>query len=128
MSDLIINKYYKNWLVELKTKIKQSQIKAALSVNSELIMLYWDLSKQIVEKQLNTAWGSGFIDQLSKDLKVEFPGMSGFSKSNLKYCKQFYQFWQRILISQQVVGDLLNNTNSVQIIAGGNKKIIANTR
>lgn len=118
MSDLIINNDYKNWLVELKLKIKQSQIKAALSVNSELIMLYWDLGKQIVEKQLNTAWGSGFIDQLSKDLKVEFPEMSGFSKSNLKYCKQFYQFWQSILISQQVVGDLLNNTNSVQIIAG----------
>jgi len=60
MSDLIINNDYKNWLVELKLKIKQSQIKAALSVNSELIMLYWDLGKQIVEKQQNTAWGERF--------------------------------------------------------------------
>jgi len=83
MSDLIINKDYKNWLVELKLKIKQSQIKTALSVNSELIMLYWDLGKQIVDKQQNTAWESGFIDQLSKDLKAEFPEMSGFSRTNL---------------------------------------------
>lgn len=65
MSELIKSIDYKNWITNLKLKIKQSQIKAALAVNSQLILLYWDLGKQIVEKQENAKWGSGFIDQLS---------------------------------------------------------------
>ena len=83
MNDSILQPDYRSWLVELKSTIKQSQIKAALSVNSELIRLYWDMGRQIVEKQQNTSWGSGFIDQLSRDLKEEFPEMKGFSRSNL---------------------------------------------
>lgn len=106
MNESLNTTEYKNWLYDLKSKIKQSQIKASLSVNSEMIMLYWDLGKQIIEKQEKSHWGSGLIDQLSKDLKTEFPEMSGFSKSNLKYCKQFYNFWCKTVISQQVVGDL----------------------
>lgn len=69
MNESILNSDYKNWLTELKSTIKQSQIKAALSVNTELIKLYWNMGQQIVEKQQNSSWGSGFIDQLSKDLK-----------------------------------------------------------
>ena len=93
MTELFNNSDYKNWLVDLKSKIKQSQIKAALAVNSQLILLYWELGKQIVEKQQNSKWGSGFIDQLSKDLKAEFPEMSGLSVGNLRYCKVFYLFY-----------------------------------
>jgi predicted nuclease of restriction endonuclease-like (RecB) superfamily len=89
---LSTNSDYKNWLIELKANIKRSQIKAALAVNSELIQLYWDLGKQIVEKQEYAKWGSGFIDQLSKDLKAEFPEMGGFSAYNLRMCRTFYSF------------------------------------
>jgi len=92
MNDSILQPDYRSWLVELKSTIKQSQIKAALSVNSELIRLYWDMGRQIVEKQQNTSWGSGFIDQLSRDLKEEFPEMKGFSRSNLFAIKKFYLF------------------------------------
>jgi predicted nuclease of restriction endonuclease-like (RecB) superfamily len=84
MSELLNDNEYKNWLVELKSTIQQRQIKAEVAVNSQLIQLYWDLGKQITEKQENAKWGSGFIDQLSKDLRTEFPGMKGFSISNLK--------------------------------------------
>ena len=56
-------------------------------------MLYWDLGRQIVEKQENAKWGSGFIEQLSRDLKAEFPDMKGFYVRNLNYCKQFYLFY-----------------------------------
>ena len=77
------NKAYNNWLIDLKTKIKQCQFKASLAVNSELILLYWDLGKQIVEKQTQAKWGTGFINQLSIDLNLEFPQMSGFSRTNL---------------------------------------------
>lgn len=93
MSKLFTNEDYKTWLVDLKTRIKQSQIKAALAVNSQLIRLYWDLGSQIVEKQKTAKWGSGFIDQLSKDLQEEFPTMDGFSRSNLYSMRQFFLFY-----------------------------------
>ena len=93
MSKTLINSEYLLWLQELKSQIKNTQIKSAIAVNSELIMLYWDMGRQIVEKQENAKWGSGFIDQLSKDLRREFPDMSGFSVRNIHYCKQFYLFY-----------------------------------
>ena len=106
MSELVKSGEYKEWLFELKSKIKQSQIKAALAVNSQLIQLYWDLGKQIAEKQETAKWGSGFIDQLSKDLQAEFPDMKGFSAKNLRYCKGFYEFYSNSSIWQQVVAKL----------------------
>ncbi len=105
MSEIIKDGDYRNWLIGLKNRIKTSQIKAALSVNSELIRLYWDIGRQITEIQKNSQYGDGIIKQVATDLKKEFPDMGGFSHSNLKYCKQFYQFWQPVSISQQTVGD-----------------------
>lgn len=108
MNDLLTNTDYKNWIVELKSKIRQSQIKAALAVNSQLILMYWELGQQITEKQKNSQWGSSFIDQLSKDLKSEFPEMSGFSVKNLRYCRNFYLFYSDASIWQQLVAKLQN--------------------
>jgi len=116
MADLMIDIEYAEWLKDLKDQIKRSQIKAAITVNSQLILLYWDLGRQIVEKQETAKWGSGFIEQLSKDLKKEFPDMTGFSKSNLKNCRLFYKFYSVPLKSQQAVGFLdQNRTNTVTI-------------
>ena len=84
---------YRNWLRGLKQQIKTGQIKASISVNSQMIMLYWDLGRQIAEKQENAQWGSGFIKQLSHGLREEFPEMSGFSITNLNYCKRFFKFY-----------------------------------
>ncbi len=102
------NTEYKNWLNELKSKIKSVQIKAVIAVNSVLIEFYWELGKMIVEKQ--THWGSQFLETLSKDLKTEFPEMSGFSVTNLKYCKLFYSYFS---IRPQA-GDELKSLNSPQ--------------
>jgi len=107
---------YKNWLIELKDRIKTSQIKAALSVNSELISLYWYIGRRITEIQKNSKYGDGIILQLAADLKKEFPDMGGFSPSNLKYCKQFYQFWQQDAFSQQVVGYSQNPSIGQQVV------------
>jgi predicted nuclease of restriction endonuclease-like (RecB) superfamily len=82
---------YKQWIAELKEKVRSAQLKAAVSVNAELIVLYWDLGKMITEKQ--TAWGSKFLFKLSSDLRREFPEMQGFSETNLKYCKLFYAYF-----------------------------------
>ena len=104
---------YKNWLFDLKRTIQKCQIKAAISVNRELIQLYWELGKGIVKKQKTANWGSSFIDQLSKDLKTEFPEMSGFSTKNIRYCRQFYLFYSEYLIRQQAVAELRNALFSI---------------
>jgi predicted nuclease of restriction endonuclease-like (RecB) superfamily len=115
MSEIIQNQDYKKWLIKLKSTIKQRQIKAAVAVNSQLIQLYWELGKQIVEKQAQAQWGSGFIDQLSRDLKAEFPDMGGFSAKNLRYCRAFYNFyldfsiWQQLVAKLKIAGNQLFN-------------------
>ncbi|MDD5686250.1 MAG: PDDEXK nuclease domain-containing protein [Elusimicrobia bacterium] len=104
-SNLVFDKEYKVWLADLKAKVRNAQIKAAVKVNSEMLSFYWELGADIVAKQANTKWGGGFLIQLSKDLTAEFSDMKGFSLRNLKYIKQWYQFYSRgNAISQQPVG------------------------
>ena len=93
---------YKNWIIEIKSKIRATQMKAAMAVNATVIEFYWELGKMIAKKQ--TAWGTKFLDQLSKDLQTEFPDMKGFSKTNLKYCKLFYN---KFPIRPQIEDELL---------------------
>ncbi len=124
MSEL--SKEYKQWIVELKGKIRSAQIKAAISVNSELIRLYWDLGKMISEKE--NVWGSKLLERISNDLKSEFPDAGGFSVRNLKYCRQFYNYFSnssqavnelsldKLPIGQQVVAQLQNTENQLNII------------
>ena len=102
---------YRGWLRDLKQQIKTGQIKAAFSVNSQMVLLYWDLGKQITEKQEKAQWGSGFIEQLSKDLREEFPEMTGFSKDNLIFMRRFYLFYAQI--SEQPVQQLEDNGQTI---------------
>lgn len=81
---------YRPWLETVKTTIRSAQIKAALAVNEQLIRLYWELGRMIVQKQEEVSWGTAVVEQLAHDLKNEFPDMSGFSRSNLFYMRQFY--------------------------------------
>jgi len=117
---------YKKWLLDLKSRIRQSQIKAAVKVNTELLRLYWDLGRDIVARQMESAWGSGFFQQLSDDLRSEFPGMQGFSVVNLTYCKRFYLFYtQDDSIRQQVVGEIPQQVVAEsQVIDNKGNKII----
>lgn len=104
------NEQYIGWILNLKQKIQQSQIKAAIQVNSALIEMYWDLGKEISERNFENTYGSSFFLQLSKDLRTEFPEIKGLSESNLKYCKRFYQFYnQTDKNRQQVVDDLMHH-------------------
>ena len=105
----ILNQEYSNWISELKSSIKNRQIKAAIAVNSNLILMYWDLGKQISAEQQDSKWGTGFIDQLSNDLKSEFPAMGGFSSYNLRFCKIFYEFYNQNEFWEQVVPKLNDN-------------------
>ncbi len=102
----LFNQEYKNWLREIKEKIKGAQIRAALSANRELLDFYYDLGRMILEK--DSVWGSRLLERLSIDLKKEFPQMQGFSVTNLKYCRLFYKYFS---ISPQT-GDELGKIKS----------------
>lgn len=102
----IIPKEYKTFFKEIKAKILSSQLKAAVSVNSELIKLYWKIGKSINQKQKQEGWGAKTIEKLAKDLKSEFPDMKGFSKTNIKYMVQFAAAYPDFQISQQLVGQI----------------------
>lgn len=107
MKNILDTSDYKNWLQTLKGKIQQSQIKAAIQVNSELLRLYWQIGKAIAEKQAKAKWGDGFLQTLSADLCKEFPSMKGFSYRNLKSIRQWYLFYnQEFLIRKQLVSQL----------------------
>jgi predicted nuclease of restriction endonuclease-like (RecB) superfamily len=109
MEIIKVNKDYKTWLKSLKARIISSQLKAATSVNTELLELYWDLGRMIVEKQELSHWGDKFIDQLAQDLKAEFPETNGFSRSNLFYIRRFYLYYnQNDKIVEQPVGLIKN--------------------
>lgn len=106
---LELNEDYKIWLNELKSRVRSVQLKAAMTVNSQLLEFYWELGKTISEKQ--TIWGSHFLENLSKDLQSEFPEMKGFSVTNLKYCKLFFNYFSK---SPQL-GDEMENQFSPQL-------------
>ncbi|MBV7530977.1 YhcG family protein [Chitinophaga sp. sic0106] len=89
------NKAYKEWLVEIKNKVNQAQLKAVSNFNIVLIELYWDLGKEIISKQTEYKWGENFLEQLSIDLKKSFPQINGFSRRNLYSIRQWYVFFSQ---------------------------------
>ena len=117
MSNLIhINKDYAAWIGELKIRIRQSQIKAAVKVNTELLQLYWQLGSDIVEKQKNAKWGDGFLKQLSQDLSAEFPEMKGFSLRNIERIRKWYITYKDVFpFATQLVPQIKNGTTCAAI-------------
>jgi predicted nuclease of restriction endonuclease-like (RecB) superfamily len=114
---MLKNKDYINWLNEFKTKIRSSQIKAAVQVNSELILLYWDLGKMINEKLSKAKWGSAVLEELSKDLMSEFSEMKGFSKANLYFIQRWFLFYnQKIKKVSQVVTQIQTVLKMSQVV------------
>ena len=97
---------YKNFLEEIKKRIREAQLRASLSVNSELVLLYWSIGNSILEKQVREGWGTKIIDRMSKDLGADFPGVSGFSVRNLKYMRKFAEVYPDPQIVQAVLAQL----------------------
>jgi predicted nuclease of restriction endonuclease-like (RecB) superfamily len=97
---------YAETLANLKHQIQEAQLKAALSVNRELILLYWRIGSSIIEKQLSSGWGTKVVNRLANDLRSAFPQMKGFSLSNVKYMVKFAKEYPGFPIGQQVVGQI----------------------
>lgn len=98
---------YLAFIQDIKQRIQGAQIKASVAVNQALLQLYWELAGRIVAKQQESVWGDGFLLQMSRDLQTEFPDMKGFSLRNLKYMRQWFQFWSAApAIGQQLVAQI----------------------
>jgi predicted nuclease of restriction endonuclease-like (RecB) superfamily len=90
MSDLLPDNY-PGLLLEIKTRIQKAQYEALKAVNKELIALYWDIGRMIVERQKETSWGMAIVEKLAADLQVAFPGMKGFSARSIWKMRDFYR-------------------------------------
>ena len=111
---------YSAWLREIKSRIQSAQNSVARSVNRELILLYWDIGRGIVEKQKALGWGQSTINHLSRDLSTAFPAVAGFSPRNLRNMKQLYTAYSNLEFWQQAVAKLddediqhLNNSDKL---------------
>ncbi len=106
MNDIMNSKDYMTFLNDIKKDIQTSRVRAALAVNQELILLYWRIGNEILKRQQQLGWGSKVIEQLSLDLKHDFPDIKGFSKQNLSYMRQFASEYLSDEIIQQAVGKI----------------------
>jgi predicted nuclease of restriction endonuclease-like (RecB) superfamily len=97
---------YAALLSEIKQRVQAAQIRAALAVNRELVLLYWQIGRQIAARQVQQGWGAKVIEQLARDLKAAFPDMAGFSPRNLRYMRDFAEAYPDEQILQQVVAKL----------------------
>ncbi len=112
MSDIIkhqadlIAEDYAVFLEDIKNRVANAQIKAALSVNRELVLLYWQIGREILNRQKMQGWGAKVIERLAKDLKEAFPAMKGFSRTNLLYMRSFAENYSDEAFVQAVLGQI----------------------
>ncbi|MCL1469317.1 PDDEXK nuclease domain-containing protein [Argonema antarcticum] len=97
---------YNDFLRELKERIRNAQVRAALSINHELVLLYWQIGQDILNRQQQQGWGGKVIEHLATDLRKAFPGMKGFSSRNLKYMRSFAETYPDFEFVQQVVAQI----------------------
>lgn len=111
---IVSGKEYAQLLGRLKERFRRSQIKAAVKVNTEMLEFYWAMGREISQLYAHATYGSAFFDCLSLDLKAEFPNQTGFSATNIKYTKRWYEFYNQDDINRQRVVDDFNSSNRHQ--------------
>ena len=97
---------YREFIAGLKSRIAAAQLSAARAVNSDLILLYWDIGRGIVEKQRSLGWGESVVETIAKDLRAAFPGMRGFSANNLWLMRQFHSEYSEASFLEQLVQEM----------------------
>ncbi|MCC6635889.1 MAG: DUF1016 family protein [Chitinophagaceae bacterium] len=115
---------YKVWFSNIKESINTVKLQTALQVNTNMLMLYWFIGNEIIEKTEQEKWGSGVIKQLAIDLQKAFPDTKGFSERNLKYMRQFAGVYNAFLIGQEPLAQLKNTDNNNKKSATKNKNLI----
>lgn len=116
--DIHIDADYADWIADIKSRYRSAQVKAAVKVNAEKLLFNWQLGRDLVQKKAEERWGAGVVEQVSLDLKREFPNADGFSTSNLWYMKKWYLFYadgdaeEKL---QRTVGELQSSVNQAVI-------------
>ena len=116
--DVTLDAEYAEWIAEVKHRYRSAQVKAAVRVNSEKLLFNWQLGRDLVVKKAEERWGNGVVEQVSLDLKREFPNEDGFSTSNLWYMKKWYLFYSNDADTeklQRLVGELQASINQERI-------------
>lgn len=113
MENIYSNNDYKNFLIHLKQEIIQAKNNALKSVNKELINLYWNIWEKLSDKMKLSKWGDNIIEQLSTDIKKDFPWIQGFSKQNLWNMIKFYDFYSNNLKLQPLAGEISWSNNII---------------
>lgn len=125
MSELIkLDNEYKNWLSDVSKRFKQSQIKAAMKVNSEMLLFYFSIGKDLALLKDRYSWGSNFYGNVSKDLIGAIPDSRSFSPRNLRYMHRFYILCDALEILPQVVAKIDLSEKMPQVVAKNNKSLI----
>lgn len=106
MSSLSLPATYPQFLSELKSRIRETQVSAALAVNSELVRLYWRIGHSLLQQEQQQGWGAEVVVRLAQDLRQGFPDLTGFSPRNLRYMKAFAEAWPEEVFLQQVVAKI----------------------
>ena len=97
---------YGVFLEDLKARIESARVKAALAANREMVLLYWDVGRRILDQQKAQGWGAKVIERLAQDLRRAFPDLKGFSQRNLKYMRAFAESWPDPSFVQQVAAQI----------------------
>lgn len=109
-------KEYYDWISELSLRYRQSQIKAAVRVNSEMLRFYWSVGKDIEERKLENKYGSHFYENLSRDLSLALNKKNGFSPTSLKYTKYFYCLYSPLIENRRQDVDEWLTANRQQVV------------
>ena len=104
---------YGRWIQSIKDRVRNAQFRAMVAVNVELMLLYWDIGRAILDRQAAEGWGTKVVQRIATDLAAEFPGAKGFSLRNLKYMRAFAEAWPNREFVQQVVAQISWGNNVV---------------
>lgn len=118
--DITLDNDYTNWIIELKQRYRNTQIKAAVKVNSEQLLFNWQLGRDLVIRKAEEKWGTGIVEQISLDLQAEFPNVKGFSARNLWNMKKWYTFYSTNDSFESTIRQLdsiLDNNQKLQQVA-----------
>ena len=118
MSTSLINsdQAYRAWIQDISKRFRQSRIKAAVHVNTEMLRFYWTLGRDISTMSLDAKYGSGFYQSVSSDLRESFPDVHSFSVSNLKYMRYFYEMYPHVRNRQQSADGSVIRNNRQQLV------------
>ena len=125
---MIADSNYVHWIADIKSRFQQSQIKAAVKVNTALLEFYWSVGRDLVALKAEERWGSGIVKQFALDMRNAFPDAKGFSYSNVKDMKRWYLFYyEQVIKGQQAVGLLKSpiDQQPVDKLSGGKGQQLA---